>query len=45
MENDEVEKKRERRLLDHERRLRELRDSIKQNNIHIIGDPEEVQEK
>ena len=29
--------KRERKLLDHEGRLREPSDSIKRNNIHIIG--------
>ena len=27
--------------MDHENRLRELSDSIKHNNIHIIGIPEE----
>ena len=41
MENNKAEKKRERKLLDHEGRLRELSDSIKWNNICIIGVPEE----
>ena len=41
MENNEAEKKRERKLLDHEGRLRELSDSTKWNNIHIIGVAEE----
>ena len=36
MENNEAEKKKERKILDHECRLRELRDSIKRNNICII---------
>ena len=37
--------KRERRLLDHEYRLKEFTDSTKHVNIHIIGVPEEEQEK
>ena len=41
LENNEAEKKRERQLLDHERRLRELSDSRSHNNIHIIGVPAE----
>ena len=45
MENNEAEKKRERKLLDHEYRCREFSDSTKHNNIHIIGAPEEEQEK
>ena len=46
MENKEAEKERERKLLDHEGRFRELSDSIRGNNIHIIGIPEdEEQEK
>ena len=40
MENNEAEKKRERKILDHECRLRELRNSMKCNNIHVIGVPE-----
>ena len=43
MENNEVEQKRERRIMDHKNRLRELSDSIKHNDIHIIGVPEEEQ--
>ena len=39
MENNE--KKRERKVLDDECRLRELSDSLKYNNIHIIGVPED----
>ena len=46
MENNKAEKKRERKPLDHKGRLRELSDSKKWNNIHIIGVPEdEEQEK
>ena len=41
MGKNEAEKKRERKVLDHECRLRELSDSIKHNNIHIIGILEE----
>ena len=39
--NNEAEKKRERKVLDHECRLRELNNPIKCNNICIIGVPEE----
>ena len=39
-ENNEAEKKKGKKLLDHEVRLRELSDFIKQNNIHITGLPE-----
>ena len=41
MENDEAEKRRERKLLDHKGRSRDLNDSVKCNNICIIGIPEE----
>ena len=41
MENDEAEKKRVRKILDHKGRIRELSDSMKCNNIRIIGVPEE----
>ena len=44
VENNETEKKKERKLLDHKGRLREPSNSIKQSNIHIIGVPEEEQE-
>ena len=37
MENNEAEKKRERKILGHEYRLRELGDSIEHHNIGIIG--------
>ena len=45
MGNDEAEKKRERKLLDHEGRIRELSDSMKQNNICNKGVPEEERER
>ena len=45
MENNEAEKKRERKLLYHEGRLREISNSIKQNSIHIIGVPEEDEQE
>ena len=41
MESNEAEQKRERRIMQNENRLRELNDSIKCNNIHIIGIPKE----
>ena len=40
MENNEAEKKRERKILEDKCKLRELSDSIKHNNIHIIAAPE-----
>ena len=45
MENNEAEKKKERKTLDHESRLRELSDSIKYNNILVTGVPEEERGK
>ena len=45
MEKDEAEKKRDKNILDHEGRIRELSDSMKQNNICIIGVPEEEREE
>lgn len=39
MENNEADQKKDRKLLDHESRLREPSNSIKHNNIHIIGVP------
>ena len=41
MEKDEAEKNRDKSILDHEGRIRELSDSMKGNNIHIIGVPKE----
>ena len=41
MENKEAKKKRDKQLLDHEGRIQEMSDTIKQNNIGIIGIPEE----
>lgn len=45
LENNEVAQKRERNILDHKSRLRELSDPIKHNNILIIGVPEEEETK
>ena len=45
MENNEGKKKRKRKILDHECRLRELSDFIKCNIIHIIGVIKEEREK
>jgi len=41
MESNEAEQRREKRIMQHETRLRELSDPIKHNNTHIIGVPEE----
>ena len=41
MEDTKAEQKRERRIIDNKSRLRELSNSIKSNNIHIIGVSEE----
>ena len=41
MENKEAEKKRDKQLVDHEGRIREINDTIRRNNIRIIGIPEE----
>ena len=45
MENNEAEQKRERRIMQHETRHRELIGSIKCNNNHIIGLPEEIEKE
>ena len=45
MENSDTELKRERRMMDHENRLRELSNSGKHNNISIIGVPEEREKR
>ena len=37
----EAEEKRKRKVMDHKGRLRELRDLLKCNNLHIIGVPED----
>ena len=44
MESNQVKQKREKRIMQNENRLREFSDSIKHNNIHIIGVPEEERE-
>ena len=41
IENNEAEKRREKKVLGHEDRLREIRDSLKHNSIRIRGVPEE----
>ena len=45
MEKEQAEKKREKKIQEYEGRIRELSDTIKWNNIHIIGIPEEENEK
>ncbi|KAF0887199.1 LORF1 protein, partial [Crocuta crocuta] len=41
IEKEETEKKRDKLIQEQERRVRELSDTVKHNNIHIIGSPEE----
>ena len=41
MEKEEAEKKRDKKIQEYEGRIRELSDAIKQNNISIVGIPEE----
>ena len=41
METKEAEQKRDKQLVDHKRRIREISDTIRRNNIRIIGIPEE----
>ena len=45
MENNQAAQKREKRIIQDEIRLKEFSDSIKDNNICIIGIPEEDREK
>jgi len=45
MENYEAEKKKERKVMDHESRLREISNLLKLSNICIIGVPEDEREK
>ena len=45
MENKDAEKKRDRQLLDHEGKIREFSDTIKQNNIRVIGIPGEEEKE
>ena len=46
MESNQAEQKREKRMMQNKNRLREISDSIKHNNICILGIPgEDVREK
>ena len=45
IENNEAEKKREIKAKEHNLRIREISDSLKRNNIRIIGVPEEEERK
>ena len=45
MEKNEAEKERKTKAKEHDRRLRELSDSLKRNNIQIIGVPENGERK
>ena len=41
MEKEEAEKKRDKKIQEYEGKIRELSDTLKRNNIRIIGIPEE----
>ena len=41
MEKEEAERKRDKKIQEYERKIRELSDALKRNNIRIIGVPEE----
>ena len=41
MENDDVKRKRERKVMNHDGRVRELSNLLKHSNIHIMGVPED----
>ena len=41
MEKEVAEKKRDKKIQEYEGKIRELSDTLKRNNIHIIGIPEE----
>lgn len=45
MENNETDKKREIKVMDHEGRLREVSDLLKRNNVCIMGVPEDGEKK
>ena len=45
MENNEAEKKRETKAKEHDLRIREISDSLKRNNIRIIGVPKEEEKE
>ena len=45
MENNEAEKKRETKAKEHDLQIREISDSLKRNNIRIIGVPEEEEKE
>ena len=45
MESNEAEKKRGKKVMDSEGRLKELGNLLKYNNIHIIGIPEDEERK
>ena len=40
MEKEEAEKKRDKKIQEYDEKIRELSDSLKRNNLHIIGIPE-----
>ena len=41
MENNEAEKRRQTKAKEHDLKIREISDSLKRNNIRILGDPED----
>ena len=45
MEKDEIEKYRDKKILNHQGRIRELSDSMKHNDIRTTGVPEEERQR
>ena len=45
MESNQAEQERKKNVIKSENRLRELTDTFKSNNIHIVGIPEERERK
>ena len=43
LERKDTEEKREKQLRTHEERLKEINDSLRRKNIHLIGIPEETE--
>ena len=43
MAKKEAEVKREKQFIHHEKRLREINDSLRRKNIHLIGVPDNVE--
>ena len=45
MTRKEAEEKSEKQLKDHEERLREINDSLRRKNLHLVGVPEDIRKR